>query len=621
MNSLVSIIIPTYNRSKDLKRALQSVFDQTFTNWEVLIVDNHSVDDTDKLVKSFSDPRIKLFKIHNEGVIAASRNLGLKHALGEYIAFLDSDDWWSPKKLEESIKCMHQGADVVYHDLFVVTKLDQRFNWRRTWGRQLKSPVFDDLVEKGPTLPNSSVVVRKKILNKVNGLSEDKNMVGIEDYDAWLRIAQLSDKFQRISKVLGFYWAGGGNISNPVRTLKTYKALEKLYSKTTSGLDVQSRFNWLNYSRGRAYFCLKDFKNAKKHLILNVWNWISYMVFIKTFYMLIWIQLSPAPKKILVRTDKPIKIGLIKNNKSFSPEIEGYLDFFKSISQVQTVVYSDFKKADENSDIVFIFFGFIPFWVKHKSLVIAEYASLSVGRFSLLKNILKRLLNIRGEYYIFLNEDVRKNLFFSSRVPHSLRGMGFVEGNYEQSSNVKKEYDFVYCGSVDRSGVIEAILKIESLGFRIAVVGNSEEVGEVLCNMSKNICCFGKTSLKRSYEIMASARYGLNFTPDIFPYNIQDSTKVIEYCALGLDVVTNRYKWVDEFEERIGAKFLSFEALDSYESVSNFNFQRGDIKNYSWDKVIPKTELMCFIGGVTSGELRSQMQKFMEFPFPEEEGS
>ena len=100
MNPLVSIIIPTYNRANDLKRALQSVFDQTFTDWEILVVDNHSIDETDSLIKSFNDPKIKLLKIHNEGVIAKSRNLGFKHALGEYIAFLDSDDWWKPKKLE-----------------------------------------------------------------------------------------------------------------------------------------------------------------------------------------------------------------------------------------------------------------------------------------------------------------------------------------------------------------------------------------------------------------------------------------------------------------------------------------------------------------------------------------
>ena len=102
---------------------------------------------------------------------------------------------------------------------------------------------------------------------------------------------------------------------------------------------------------------------------------------------------------------------------------------------------------------------------------------------------------------------------------------------------------------------------------------------------------------------MASAKFGLNFTPDTFPFNIQDSTKVIEYCALGLGVVTNRYEWVDEFEERIEAKFLSFEAVDSCESVLSFNFEQGDIEKYSWENVISKSNLMSFIeGSVNDGD-------------------
>src|SRR3989338_2810117 len=102
MKPIVSIVIPTYNRACDLERALKSVLAQTYSNWEALVVDNHSSDNTDDVVKSLNDSRLKLFKIHNDGVIAASRNAGVKHATGEYIAFLDSDDWWMPQKLEES---------------------------------------------------------------------------------------------------------------------------------------------------------------------------------------------------------------------------------------------------------------------------------------------------------------------------------------------------------------------------------------------------------------------------------------------------------------------------------------------------------------------------------------
>ena len=93
---------------------------------EILIVDNHSTDNTDSVVKSFDDPRVQFFRNHNEGVVAVSRNFGLKHAVGEYIAFLDSDDWWHPQKLEVSLKYLERGADVVYHDLFRAKKSNQR---------------------------------------------------------------------------------------------------------------------------------------------------------------------------------------------------------------------------------------------------------------------------------------------------------------------------------------------------------------------------------------------------------------------------------------------------------------------------------------------------------------
>jgi glycosyltransferase involved in cell wall biosynthesis len=595
MTPQVSIIIPTYNRVEDLKRALQSVFDQTFTNWEILVVDNHSVDETDEAVKSFNDPRVKLFKVHNKGVVAVSRNLGLKNAVGEYIAFLDSDDWWMPKKLEESLKCLQQGADVVYHDLIFATKIGQVLYWRRTLARKLEIPVFYDLLKNGNTLPNSTVVVRRALLNEIKGLSEDKNMVGSEDYDAWLRIAQKSERFKKIPQILGFYWAGGGNISNPTRALRYISVLEKRYADTILDLDAQHSSYWFNYAKGRAYFLLRDYVQAKFYLKLNHWKRAPFIISLKTAWMLFWIHLSFSSRRSLVGIDRPVKIGLIKSDKAFSPEIEGYVNFFKSYKHVQTGVYKTFREADENSDIVIVFFGFIPAWVKHKSLIIAEYHSLSVGRFSFLKNLIKRLFNIRGDYYIFLNERVRDHLFFSSKIPYSLRGMGFVEESCKQTLNVKKEFDFVYSGAVGRSGVIEAISKIESFGFRVAVVGNAEKEGVKLNAISKNIHCFGKTSVARSYEIMASAKYGLNFTPDTFPFNIQDSTKVIEYCALGLGVVTNRYEWVNEFEKRIGARFMSFENVESYESVSSFDFARGGIDRYSWNRVISEADLMGFV--------------------------
>jgi len=92
----VSVIIPTYNHARFLRAAIQSVVDQTFPDWEIVIVNNYSEDDTVQIVASFNDPRIRLVNFCNHGVIAASRNHGMSLATGKAIAFLDSDDIWYP---------------------------------------------------------------------------------------------------------------------------------------------------------------------------------------------------------------------------------------------------------------------------------------------------------------------------------------------------------------------------------------------------------------------------------------------------------------------------------------------------------------------------------------------
>ena len=96
-----SIILPTYNRADTyLKDAIDSVVNQSYINWELLIIDNHSTDNTDELIGSYKDDRIKLYKIRNNGNIAKSRNLGISKADGSYIALIDSDDFWHRDKLK-----------------------------------------------------------------------------------------------------------------------------------------------------------------------------------------------------------------------------------------------------------------------------------------------------------------------------------------------------------------------------------------------------------------------------------------------------------------------------------------------------------------------------------------
>ncbi len=268
MKPLVSIVIPTYNRARELARAISSVLGQTYQDWEVMIVDNHSDDDTDDVVKSFNDSRLKIYKINNVGIIAASRNLGISRAKGEYIAFLDSDDWWVPGKLELSVKCLESGNDVVYHNMFLVNKPNPKVFFRKTKTRSLKTPVFSDLITNGNVITTSSVVIRKRILDKVGGMSEDRGLIAIEDFDTWIRVAKVTEKFECIHDTLGCYWVDGNSywsVINPIKVNEKIEYLKSLYADDFVALYDQKGY-WAHLIVGYAYFRNKNYAMSKKYL-------------------------------------------------------------------------------------------------------------------------------------------------------------------------------------------------------------------------------------------------------------------------------------------------------------------------------------------------------------------
>ena len=255
---LVSIIIPTFNREKQLERALNSVISQSYTNWEACIIDNNSSDGSILLINSYKDSRLKIYMIKNNGVIAASRNLGVQNSKGKYLAFLDSDDWWSSRKLEESVKFLEkEDVSVIYHDMYIINKNNQKFFFKKTKSRDLYRPIFNDLIVNGNTLITSSVVLRKDVFTKISGFNENKKYIAIEDYDAWLNLSIINANFLKISEVLGCYWLGGKNTSNPKKTIQTINSLEEKFKENIFELNLNEKTYWISYSRARAYYKIK----------------------------------------------------------------------------------------------------------------------------------------------------------------------------------------------------------------------------------------------------------------------------------------------------------------------------------------------------------------------------
>ncbi len=286
MNPLVSVVIPTYNRARDLKHALQSVIDQSYAEWEALIVDNHSTDETQRVVEAFGDRRMRLFSVHNHGVIAVSRNHGLRHARGTYVAFLDSDDWWCARKLERSLQQLEAGADLVYHDLYVARPHNKHSRFRRVATRTLASPVREDLLAHGNGLANSSVVVRRELLLRVGGLSEDPGLVSWEDFDCWLRLAALTERFRRIPEPLGYYSLGPANMTSPQRNLRNLELIRDLYLWPRAGGRERELPAWYHYGTGRAHYRLRNYRLARWHLAQALGGQLSASVRVRAMMTL-----------------------------------------------------------------------------------------------------------------------------------------------------------------------------------------------------------------------------------------------------------------------------------------------------------------------------------------------
>jgi glycosyltransferase involved in cell wall biosynthesis len=262
-NYFFSIIIPTFNREFKLERAIQSVFNQTYQNWEMIIVDNYSKDNTKKMVENFKSNKIKFYQINNNGVIAKSRNLGVKKSSGKYLAFLDSDDYWNKNKLtvcrNEIIK--FKNLKLIYHNMYLKKKDNQIFFQKTNYFRKVKKKVRNDLINNGPAYPTSGVIVDKKLFIKINMFREMKKFIAWEDFDAWIRLSKYSNDFHCIQNTLGYLSTDIENTNNTKIQIKNLKCFKNEYIKGDKKIP-----NWCIYALMRCYQKNRQFKESLRYL-------------------------------------------------------------------------------------------------------------------------------------------------------------------------------------------------------------------------------------------------------------------------------------------------------------------------------------------------------------------
>ena len=180
---LVSVIIPTFNRGYCLEESVRSVLQQSFTDFELIVVDDGSTDNTLEVVAQF--PAVKLLRLEENRGVSFARNRGMAVAEGDCIAFLDSDDLWEQNKLATQVKWIERDSQAVYTDEIWIRN-GVRVNPMNKH-RKYSGDIFRYCLPLCIVSP-SSVLLRTELLNEVGGF--DESMPVCEDYDLWLRIAK-----------------------------------------------------------------------------------------------------------------------------------------------------------------------------------------------------------------------------------------------------------------------------------------------------------------------------------------------------------------------------------------------------------------------------------------------
>lgn len=287
-----------------------------------------------------------------------------------------------------------------------------------------------------------------------------------------------------------------------------------------------------------------------------------------------------------------MKVAICLRPSAYLPEAYAYESYLKNKNIEVDLLHDDYYGNDIDIKLNFLGYSFFSNY-KRSFKQIHEYGSLSTPPFGFLKDSIKKYFNSTPDARIFLNPRVQKKLNFNDNIPFMYRDMG-IDKLFFSSTNLKKVYDVVYCGG-ERDGLLENIENLLKFGLKIIVIGNfSDYFNNHFRNVS-NITLAGKLNRVDISKIYQISIAGLNYTPNKFPYNIQTSTKTLEYCAAGLNVISNQYEWVDQFVTSYNSKFLWIHDIKSRSDIESFNYITPDLSNLEWGYLLDKLEFDKFL--------------------------
>ena len=288
-NPLISIIINCHNASNYISKSINSVIKQTYQNWELIIYDNNSNDKTFTIIKKFlKNKKIKYYKSKSFLNLYNARNLAVKKTKGEFVAFLDSDDWWIKEKLKKQVNFLskNKNINIIFSNLYLFDETKNKtkiFSYNKLYNGHITQDLLNDF-----KMPILTTLIRKKILKKYK-FDKKYNIIG--DFDLFTKIS-LKEKILSTQEPLAYYRIHSEQlqkkemINQANQYCKWYK--EKKISKTFKNYDLSTIHRKYDY-----FNLLKELNSNKIKLFLKMFKNFNFVNFIKITAIIF------LPKKIL----------------------------------------------------------------------------------------------------------------------------------------------------------------------------------------------------------------------------------------------------------------------------------------------------------------------------------
>jgi glycosyltransferase involved in cell wall biosynthesis len=266
----ISVIIPVYNGAKTIKETIESVLNQTWQNFELLVINDGSNDATLEIIQTIKDTRIQVFSYPNSGV-SASRNRGLTKAEGEFISFIDADDLWTPDKLELQLQALqdHPQAAVAYS---WSDWIDQSGKFLRKGGHiTVNGKAYEKLLLRDFIESGSNPLIKKQALDEVGDF--DQSLTSAEDWDMWLRLA-AKNEFITVEVPQILYRISPNSASFNIAKMESasLKVIQRVFAETPELTKLKretlaSRYNYLTFKALEGSLNRKNGLTAARFLV------------------------------------------------------------------------------------------------------------------------------------------------------------------------------------------------------------------------------------------------------------------------------------------------------------------------------------------------------------------